>query len=38
MIEYRQSHGGFDSIEEIMNIKGVGEKRFADMKDFISVD
>lgn len=38
IIEYRQSHGGFDSIEEIMNIKGIGEKRFADMKDFISVD
>ena len=28
IIEYREQHGGFDSVEELMEVKGIGEKRF----------
>lgn len=38
IIEYRDTHGGFDSVEEIMNVSGIGEKRFAEIKDRITVD
>lgn len=38
IIDYRESHSGFDSIEEIKNISGIGEKRFAAIKDRITVD
>lgn len=37
IIDYRQSHGGFSSIEEIKNINGIGDKTFENMKDLITV-
>ena len=37
IIEYRQSSGNFSSIEELMEISGIGEKTFAEMKDHITV-
>ncbi len=37
IIEYRDEHGGFQSIEEIMNVSGIGEKTFENIKDQISV-
>ena len=37
IIDYRQSHGGFKSIEEIKNISGIGDKTFENMKDSITV-
>lgn len=37
IVEYRESHGGFDSIEEIMNVSGIGEKRYAAIKDHITI-
>jgi len=37
IIDYRQSHGGFKSIEEIKNISGIGDKTFENMKDLITV-
>lgn len=38
IIEYRVANGGFKSIEEIMNVKGIGEKTFLKLKDLIYVD
>lgn len=38
IIEYRNTYGGFDSIEEIKNVKGIGEKTFEALKDLITVD
>ena len=38
IIAYREEYGGFSSIEEIMNVKRIGEKTFAKIKDWISVD
>ena len=37
IISYRETYGGFKNTEEIMNIKGIGEKLFAKMKDYITV-
>ncbi|ADL42592.1 competence protein ComEA helix-hairpin-helix repeat protein [Caldicellulosiruptor obsidiansis OB47] len=37
IIEYRQNHGPFKSIEEIKNVNGIGEKIFESIKDFITV-
>jgi competence protein ComEA len=37
IVEYRQKNGGFKRIEELMNVRGVGEKSFLKMKALISV-
>lgn len=37
IIAYRESHGGFKTIEEIKNIKGIGDKTFEQMADLITV-
>lgn len=38
IISYRKSHGGFSSKEELMNVKGIGEKVFVKLKNNISVE
>ena len=37
IIEHRQKSGGFKKIEELMNVKGIGEKSFLKLKPFITV-
>jgi comEA protein len=37
IIEYRQTHGRFNSIEEIMNVRGIGPKKFERLKNLITV-
>lgn len=37
IIEYRNANGGFKSIEEIKNVKGIGDKTFEKLKELISV-
>lgn len=37
IIAYRESKGGFKTIEEITNIKGIGDATFEKMKDMITV-
>ncbi len=37
IIAYREENGGFDRIEELMNVSGIGEKTFKKMKDFVTV-
>jgi len=37
IIEYRQKSGGFKKIEELMNVKGIGEKSFLKLKPLIAV-
>ncbi|MFG3257965.1 helix-hairpin-helix domain-containing protein [Streptomyces sp. NPDC048172] len=32
IIEFRTEHGGFTSIDQLREVNGIGEKRFADMK------
>ena len=38
IIDYRTENGGFKSIEEIMNVSGIGEKKFEQMKPYIKAD
>lgn len=38
IIAYRESNGGFKSIDELINIKGIGEKSFEELKNLITVD
>ncbi|MCD8090464.1 MAG: helix-hairpin-helix domain-containing protein [Clostridiales bacterium] len=37
IIAYREENGGFASPEEIMNVKGIGENIYNDIKDNITV-
>ena len=37
IIEYRQKNGSFKKVEELMNVKGIGEKAFLKLKAQITV-
>lgn len=37
IIDYRQSHGGFKTIEEIMAVPGIGPRLFSQIKDQIAL-
>jgi competence protein ComEA len=37
IIEYREKNGGFKKPEELMNVKGIGEKSFLKLKALITV-
>ena len=37
IVEYRQKSGGFKKVEELMNIKGIGEKSFLKLKPMLVV-
>ncbi len=37
ILDYRQANGSFSRIEEIMNVPGIGEGKFAQIQDFIMV-
>lgn len=35
IILYRKENNGFKSLEDLKNVKGIGEKVFSNIKDFI---
>lgn len=35
IIEYRTKHGGFRSVQDLRQVDGIGEKRFAALKDAV---
>ena len=37
IVEYRQQNGGFKKIEELMNVRGIGEASFLKLKALITV-
>lgn len=37
IIEYRQAHGGFRSIDELEQVKGIGPKKLAKMRPFLKL-
>jgi competence protein ComEA len=37
IVEYRQKNGGFKKVEDLMLVRGVGEKSFLKLKPMISV-
>jgi competence protein ComEA len=36
ILEYRTKNGGFKKIEELMNVRGIGEKSFLKLKPLVS--
>jgi competence protein ComEA len=38
IIAFRKQHGGFQRPEELMNVKGIGEKSYAKLKPFLSAN
>ncbi len=37
ILAYRNQYGGFDSLEELMQVSGIGEKRFAAIQPYITL-
>lgn len=37
ILEYRQKNGPFKKVEDLMNIRGIGEKNFLKLKPLITV-
>jgi competence protein ComEA len=37
ILEYREQHGGFGSVEELGQVSGIGEKRLAALRDQVQV-
>jgi comEA protein len=38
IIDYRSAHGNFSSIEDIMKVKGIGEKKFKQIKKYLIIE
>lgn len=38
IVEYRNLKGPFKTIDELRNVKGIGEKKFVSIKPFINLD
>ncbi len=38
IIKYRETHGSFKSLEELKQIKGIGEKKFEKIKPYIYIN
>ena len=38
IIEYREKNGKFESIEDLMKVKGIGPKKFESIKDLIFIE
>ena len=37
IIEYREQNGGFRKVDDLMSVKGIGQKTFEQMKDQVTV-
>ncbi|WP_031038283.1 ComEA family DNA-binding protein [Streptomyces sp. NRRL F-5650] len=35
IVDYRTEHGGFRSVDELREVNGIGERRFADLRDLV---
>ena len=38
ILEYREENGGFSTLEELMEVPGIGEKVFSKLRDRIVLD
>ena len=38
IIEYRNENGAFNSVDELINIKGIGEKKLEQVRNYVAVD
>ncbi len=37
IVEYRQKNGAFKKVEDLMNVKGIGEKKFLKLKSLVTI-
>ena len=37
IIDYREENGAFKTVDELKNVRGIGEKNFADLKDKVTI-
>ena len=37
IVAYRKTHGAFSSVEELLEVKGIGEKILAEIRDYVFV-
>ena len=37
ILDYRTSSGGFKSVDDLKNVSGIGDVRFAELKDLVTV-
>jgi competence protein ComEA len=37
IVSYREKSGGFRSVEELKQVTGIGEKKFAELKDLVEI-
>ena len=35
IVDYRTEHGKFATVEELMNVSGIGEKKFEDLRNYV---
>ena len=38
IIEYREQNGPFSSVDELINVKGIGEKKLSSIRNYVTVD
>lgn len=38
IIEYREKNGPFQRVEDLMNVRGIGEKNFLKLRDLVTVE
>ncbi len=38
IVAYREAHGAFGSVEELLEVSGIGEKKLADLEGRVSVE
>ena len=37
ILDYRTAHGGFQTAEELLKVRGIGEARLAELREYITV-
>ena len=37
IIEYRNSNGKFEKVEDVQNVKGIGDSKFTNIKEHICI-
>ena len=37
ILEYRREHGGFERLEDLMDVRGIGERTFLRLKPLVTV-
>ena len=35
IVDYRTQHGGFRSVDELREVNGIGDRRFADLRNLV---